>query len=134
MPKRIQMTRQRPWRQDHPDAVIVARPTKWGNPIRLDGPFDCFNVLKLAGPKGARSQKEWHRDACAIAFRIWQMSDLTPVSKDAGDPLVEAMAIKSGPYPTHDEIRAELRGRDLACWCPLDAPCHADVLLEIAND
>lgn len=28
---------------------------------------------------------------------------------------------------------AELRGCDLACWCPLDAPCHADVLLELAN-
>lgn len=27
----------------------------------------------------------------------------------------------------------ELRGRDLACWCPLNKPCHADVLLEIAN-
>jgi hypothetical protein len=27
----------------------------------------------------------------------------------------------------------ELRGRDLACWCPLDEPCHADVLLEIVN-
>lgn len=26
-----------------------------------------------------------------------------------------------------------LRGKDLACWCPLDQPCHADVLLEIAN-
>jgi hypothetical protein len=27
----------------------------------------------------------------------------------------------------------ELRGKDLACWCPLDRPCHADVLLELAN-
>lgn len=27
----------------------------------------------------------------------------------------------------------ELRGKDLACWCPLDEPCHADVLLEWAN-
>lgn len=26
-----------------------------------------------------------------------------------------------------------LRGKDLACWCPLDQPCHADVLLELAN-
>ena len=26
-----------------------------------------------------------------------------------------------------------LRGHDLACWCPLDQPCHADVLLELAN-
>jgi len=27
----------------------------------------------------------------------------------------------------------ELRGKNLACWCPLDQPCHADVLLEMAN-
>jgi len=27
----------------------------------------------------------------------------------------------------------ELRGKDLACWCPLDQPCHADVLLKLAN-
>ena len=27
----------------------------------------------------------------------------------------------------------ELRGKDLACWCSLDQPCHADVLLKIAN-
>jgi hypothetical protein len=32
-----------------------------------------------------------------------------------------------------DEIRAELRGKDLSCWCRAGAPCHADVLLEIAN-
>lgn len=30
-------------------------------------------------------------------------------------------------------IRTELCGKDLACWCPLDGPCHADVLIEIAN-
>lgn len=29
--------------------------------------------------------------------------------------------------------REQLRGHDLACWCALDVPCHADVLLEIAN-
>jgi hypothetical protein len=27
----------------------------------------------------------------------------------------------------------ELRGKNLACWCPLNLPCHADVLLELAN-
>jgi hypothetical protein len=31
-------------------------------------------------------------------------------------------------------IRRELRGKDLCCWCALDEPCHADVLLEIANE
>ena len=28
---------------------------------------------------------------------------------------------------------ASLRGRVLACWCSLDAPCHADVLQHLAN-
>lgn len=27
----------------------------------------------------------------------------------------------------------ELRGKNLACWCKLDQPCHADILLEMAN-
>jgi hypothetical protein len=31
------------------------------------------------------------------------------------------------------DIKATLRGRNLACWCPLDGPCHADVLLDVAN-
>ena len=26
-----------------------------------------------------------------------------------------------------------LRGKNLACWCPLDKKCHADILLELAN-
>jgi hypothetical protein len=29
--------------------------------------------------------------------------------------------------------KQQLRGKNLACWCALDQPCHADVLLEIAN-
>ena len=31
-----------------------------------------------------------------------------------------------------NEIK-QMKGKNLACWCPLDQPCHADVLLEIAN-
>lgn len=31
------------------------------------------------------------------------------------------------------EIRQKLKGKNLACWCALDEPCHADLLLEIAN-
>ena len=34
---------------------------------------------------------------------------------------------------TVDDARRDLAGRDLACWCPLDRPCHGDVLLEVAN-
>lgn len=42
-------------------------------------------------------------------------------------------------YITHENLSlrrwavAELAGKDLTCWCPPGMPCHADVLLEIAN-
>ncbi len=38
-----------------------------------------------------------------------------------------------GGTPRREDIIKVLRGKDLACWCPLDQPCHADVLLELAN-
>lgn len=42
-----------------------------------------------------------------------------------------------GPIGIHRALVATLlakaRGKNLACWCKLDQPCHADVLLELAN-
>lgn len=38
-----------------------------------------------------------------------------------------------GPPPSIGEIRAELAGKDLACWCDHTGHCHADVLLHVAN-
>ena len=37
-------------------------------------------------------------------------------------------------FPCIADIQRELRGKNLACWCPLDQPCHADVLLRLANE
>jgi hypothetical protein len=46
----------------------------------------------------------------------------------------EAATTHAGRYiPSEQEIQAALRGHDLCCWCHLDQPCHADVLLEVAN-
>lgn len=39
-------------------------------------------------------------------------------------------------YPIRTRMIAALptlRGLNLACWCPLDRPCHADILLKVAN-
>jgi hypothetical protein len=36
------------------------------------------------------------------------------------------------PFET-DEVKQQLRGKNVACWCPLDAACHGDVLLDVAN-
>ena len=35
--------------------------------------------------------------------------------------------------PSRDVLRSALAGRHLACWCPLNGPCHADLLLSLAN-
>jgi hypothetical protein len=43
-------------------------------------------------------------------------------------------ALRSGKLRVSEEdIRRELAGKSLSCWCPLDQPCHADVLLRIAS-
>ena len=35
IPQRITMSRRHPWSAEHPDAIIVDRRTKWGNPWRV---------------------------------------------------------------------------------------------------
>jgi hypothetical protein len=48
--------------------------------------------------------------------------------------LYEQALLEGGALPfTVTDVQRELAGRDLACWCPLDEPCHADVLLRAAN-
>jgi uncharacterized protein DUF4326 len=115
------MSRQRPWRVEHPDAVIVARPSKWGNPITFSdvgGQFPSLDEREVATM--IVRDFEYLATRGLLAFPNWRF---------AGG--------RRGPveftYPSLGEIRAELVGRDLACWCPLDQPCHADVLLQIAN-
>lgn len=56
-----------------------------------------------------------------------------PASKDDVIRFFE-QALRAGELPfTIDDVRRELRSKDLACFCATWAPCHADVLLEIAN-
>jgi hypothetical protein len=40
--------------------------------------------------------------------------------------------LKRSPVQTR-ALFEELRGKNLACWCAIDAPCHADILLRLAN-
>jgi len=45
---------------------------------------------------------------------------------------------KGGDYPICREEAVYLAGYGdtgpaIACWCPIDSPCHGDVLLELAN-
>lgn len=118
MPERIQMTRQKPWRAEFPDAVIVARPTKWGNPFRIGDALTGGSVAD--------------GDHAVNLFTNWLTNHVDTEGRYIHGR-TDYHGAEAANRPAIDEIREELAGRDLACWCPLDQPCHADVLLEIAN-
>lgn len=104
-PKRIQLRRTKGWRKPE-GAVVVSRPSRWGNPFAVGTTKWLHNdgdgSVLLATPKD---------NAEAVAYFRWYVES----------------------HPDRREAIRELQGRDLACWCPLDRPCHADVLLELAN-
>lgn len=119
-PKRIQRKRTKGWRMPE-GAVYVGRPSKWGNPFTVEavhasGPFD---VLLDGEFRGQHTGIESARRNAADRYRAHLLTTSGRVS--------------GAWVPTLTAIREDLAGRDLACWCPLDQPCHADVLLEIAN-
>ena len=121
-PVRIQLSRKRGFSLQETSAatnglfaVSVARPTKWGNPWRVvpcgrlhDGrpAWAGRHDYELNYPMHTRIEAAQRAVAC---FR-----DHIAAGKFNCDP-------------------AELRHTNLACWCALDMPCHADVLLEAAN-
>jgi hypothetical protein len=53
-------------------------------------------------------------------------------AEEAVNPYRRDLIAGSLPF-TIDDVRWELRGRDLVCWCKLGAPCHADTLIVVAN-
>ena len=113
-PKRIQLRRTKGWRKPE-GAIVVSRPSKWGNPFTVKS---CMEEGFAADIGSARS-------LVVSCYRSWLTEgDQSPWWFEAGRAKFDHI---TGP-----DLRC-LAGHDLACWCPLDQPCHADVLLELAN-
>lgn len=110
-PERVQRKRTKGWTKG--SAVIVTRPSRFGNPFTLGGAKEWL---------GAETDEQ-AREASVMAFRSWVRGS------DQWWMGAEAAATRKRLL----DGLPELRGRDLACYCPLDQPCHADVLLELAN-
>ena len=88
-------------------AHSVARPGPWGNPFTIDA------VAKETGLDLAAAQVE------AVARHArWIRGE------------IEA----DRPRPSLEKSRAELKGKNLACWCRAGSPCHVDMLLRLANE
>ena len=88
-------------------AQSVARPGPWGNP------FTIADVMAETGLDKDAAQAE------AVArYGRWVGGEI------------------DGPKapPPREKIRAELGGKNLACWCRAGSPCHVDTLLRLANE
>ncbi len=104
MPVRIQRKRTKGWRAPE-GAVYVGRGTQWGNPFKVNNPA-----------LGRLSREE--------AIRAYRRLILVNL-----DGVIHWNRVRFNQA----DVEKHLRGKDLMCWCPLDQPCHADVLLELAN-
>ncbi len=109
-----------------PNAVYVGRPTKWGNPYDSASVFESWLLM----------------DGRYIATGFYDDSEAFHpfVCTGAGMPVQVEVIPSIHCWSDLSEMRQGilhdlhlLRGKDLACWCPLDKHCHADVLLELAN-
>ncbi|MEV8195072.1 DUF4326 domain-containing protein [Rhodococcus pyridinivorans] len=122
-------------------AVYVGRGSRWGNPFvigkaqvrmpALDG-SDWEIEDRLYKTSGERhifnhgdGQYTWHQAEDATAAQCIEIYR-------------EYITGQTGRldyrHPNRiAEVREYLAGLDLTCWCPRDQPCHADILLEIAN-
>jgi hypothetical protein len=119
MPERIQLSRAAGWRMP-PNTVKVDRSTRWGNPFQAS----VFGAERAVQLYENTVTGFWSPDI----FRA-----------DEPDALV-AMAYAAHcelqcrpPVQQHFQISRVLRGKNLACWCKPGTPCHADVLLRLAN-
>lgn len=128
MPKRIQRKRRSGWKAPA-GAAYVGRGTRWGNPWRVVPSNGCSVGLEV------RSQ--WrngpHWDVVGPDGESWCYEDVEGAFKRAAELYVLAMGSGSEGVPSVQEVRSELVGRDLMCWCRPGLACHADALLEVAN-
>jgi hypothetical protein len=119
-PQRVRLSRAKGYRK--PDgAIVVARPSKWSNPFK-------------AGERVARG--DWRFDHYVRDMRLSGVEDLDGFIALTISDVARIVTIYErwlGEQPSLMLSLDELHGRDLACWCPLDRPCHADALLNLAN-
>lgn len=119
-PRRLQRKRERGWRKPA-HAVIVDRTSRFGNPWRvIYSHYDCGWIVVRANGQGRWRSRPFPRspdDAHAYVIAMFQRHlRMTPTGRS-----LAKLAMR------------ELRGRDLICACNEGRPCHADVLISIAN-
>ena len=142
-PQRIQRKRTKGWRM--PDgAVYVGRPTRWGNPFAFGTRMALARVPALDGSAWeyeGRISADGTRHDYQHADGHWTRHSVRYMTRDECVELYRRaltqptrdVHLLRDPWLNVAEVRMALAGQDLVCWCRLDQPCHADVLLDLAN-
>lgn len=107
---------------------MVARPSRWGNWWKVVRDDHGWKAEYAPGPDLLPYGVAPTGDDDGAEARARQLA----VDKYLRDIRDAERGYFHAPFTIAD-IRRDLAGHDLACWCPLDQPCHADVLLELAN-
>ena len=131
-PVRIQRSRAKGWKMP-PNTIYVGRGSKFGNLSACTRPHNCLKSPCTCCPH------DGDRYCCVDTYREFVMSGIEKRAPILWTFNVAQDAAEGYPYRTRLVAALyELRGKNLACWCPLvdergvPVPCHADVLLEVA--
>jgi hypothetical protein len=109
-PQRIQLSRRKGWRMP-PNTVKVDRSTRFGNPF-------------IVGANGSALECVYHFGLMVSGYICASSGHACFERQEASAAVLKAE--KSAGWPN-------LKGKNLACWCAPGKPCHADVLLCLAN-
>ena len=116
-PIRVQRKRTKGYRMPE-NTKSVTRPGKFGNPYKI-GMHNIFDIKDRTTGKSLKDylvekngENKYHTiEDCLLAYR----------QKINGSQAMQRV------------VKHYLKGKNLSCFCPLDKPCHADILLEVAN-
>lgn len=126
MPKRIQRKRTKGWKMPEGVYYVGRSGQQWAGTMGpFANPFRVGGYFKIG--KGAHAGGFMWLEAAP------QVADASFTKIQTAEQAVEFFREFRRRYPYTEQELATIRGRDLACWCALDKPCHADVLLELAN-
>jgi hypothetical protein len=121
--KRIQRKRTKGWRTPA-GVVYVGRGSKWGNPFKLVGDMIYVNCR----------YRRWNLDP----WVYYSLGDISDVIYLYGKLFDGTQFWNRDIQHWADHFKNmdinELKGKDLSCWCALDKPCHADILLKLSNN
>lgn len=129
--KRLQKTNRQKGYKQPDNAFFVGKPTKWDTPFRVvEVPNnDVLNELFVRWMVVSWIDFSGYLDYNEFLTR-----------NEAAKASIETFErmLVDGKIPTYGkkwrEKLEEMRGKDLLCYCPIDEPCHADVLLKYANE